>query len=213
MLTGNYIVRPGDATFDLDVISYQLTGSAVVDLAGNAITSTALPDSTGRLATLKNIAVDASIQVSSGVGFSTNPNVIPDKKGPVTAVPITFTTPVSGVTLAAIRVFYNGRSVSLRGASITGSGANYLLRLPAKSTTPKGFYTVQVLPTTGIRAISNGVAMTQTPQVYWGNGRSLGMTPTVRAKVAPVIVAVPLRVSVPESELMRVAEPRVMLPP
>jgi hypothetical protein len=182
VLTGNYIVRPGDVTFDLDVISYQVTGGAVVDLAGNATTNTALPDVAGRLATLKNIAIDASIKVSSGVGFSTNPNVIPDKRGAVTAVPITFTTPVSGVKLSAIRVFYNGRSISLRGASITGSGANYLLRLPARSTTAKGFYTVHVLPTTGIRAISNGAAMTQTAQVYWGNGRSLGMTPTARSK-------------------------------
>ena len=182
VLTGNYIVSPGDATFDLDVISYQVAGGAVVDLAGNATTNTALPDVAGRLATLNNIAVDASIQVSSGVGFSTNPNVIADKRRAVTAIPITFTTPVSGVKLSAIRVFYNGRSISLRGASITGSGANYLLRLPARSTTPKGFYTVQILPTTGIRAISNGAAMTQTLQVYWGNGRSLGMTPTARAK-------------------------------
>ena len=181
VLTGNYIVRPGDVTFDLDVISYQVTGG-VIDLAGNATTNTALPDAAGRLATLKNIAIDASLKVSSGVGFSTNPNVIADKRGPVSAVPITFTTPVSGVTLAAIRVFYNGRSISLRGASITGSGANYLLRLPARSTTPKGFYTVQVLPTTGIRAISNGAAMTQTLQIYWGNGRSVGITPTARAK-------------------------------
>jgi predicted nucleic-acid-binding Zn-ribbon protein len=182
VLTGNYIVRPGDVTFDLDVISYQVTGGAVVDLAGNATTNTALPDVAGRLATLKNIAIDASIKVSSGVGFSTNPNVIPDKRGAVTAVPITFTTPVSGVRLSAIRVYFNGRSISLRGASITGSGANYLLRLPARSTTPKGFYTVQVLPTAGIRAISTGAAMTETAQVYWGNGRSLGVKPTARAK-------------------------------
>ena len=42
-------------------------------------------------------------------------------------------------------------------------------------------YTAQ-RTTTGIHAISNGAAMTQTLQVYWGNGRSIGMTPTIKAK-------------------------------
>jgi len=182
VLTGNYIVRPGDVAFDLDVLAYQLTAPSVVDLAGNAITSTTLPNLADRLATLKNIAIDASIKVTTGSGFSTNPNVIPDRRGPVTAVPINFATPVSGVKLSAIRVFFNGRSISLRGASITGSGANYLLRLPARTTTPKGLYTVQILPTAGITAVSNGAPMTQTLQIYWGNGRSVGMTPTARAK-------------------------------
>jgi hypothetical protein len=181
-LTGNYIVRPGDVTFDLDVLAYQIAAPSVVDLAGNAITSTALPNLANRLANLKNIAIDGAIKVTTAAGFSTNPNVVPDRRVPVTAVPITFTTPVSGVKLSAIRVFFNGRSISLRGASITGSGANYLLRLPARTTTPKGLYTVQILPTAGITAISNSAPMSQTLQIYWGNGRSVGMTPTARAK-------------------------------
>ena len=181
-LTGTYTVSPGETSFDLDVISYSLTGNVVRDLAGNAHTTPVLPDTAGRLATLKNIAIDASIRVTSGASFSTNPNIIADKRVAVAAVPINFSTPVAGVTLSGIRLFFNGRSISLKGASITGSGANYVLRIPVRSTTPKGFYSVQILPTTGIHAISNGAAMTQTLQIFWGNGRSLGMAPTVRAK-------------------------------
>ena len=150
---------------------------------GNASTSTALPDSTGRLATVTNIAVDASIKVTAGVGFSTNAAVIADRRVAVRAVPITFSTPVTGVKLSAFRLYLNGRSVSLRGASITGRGASYVLRLPPRATSTKGFYTVQILPTTGIQAISNGAAMSQTLELYWGNGRSIGITPPVRAKV------------------------------
>ena len=180
-LTGTYTVQPGETTFDLDVIAYQLTGNSVVDLAGNAITTPTLPNTAGRLATLKNIAVDATIKVSSGAGFSTNPGVIADKRSAVTAVPITFSAPVSGVSLSAFRLYLNGRSVSLKGASVTGSGANYVLRLPARATSAKALYTLQIVPTTGIRATSNGAAMTQTLQIFWGNGRSLGMTPTPRA--------------------------------
>ena len=101
----------------------------------------------------------------------------------MTTVPIIFSTPVTGVKLAAFRLYLNGRSVSLRGASITGRGANYVLRLPSRATSAKGFYTVQILPTTGIQAISNGAAMSQTLELYWGNGRSIGITPPVRAKV------------------------------
>ena len=181
-LTGNYVVAPGDVTFDLDVLSYGLTGNAVLDLAGNALASTAQPDVYGQLATLKNIAIDATIQISSGTGFSTNPNLVADKRTAVSSVPITFSTPVTGVKLSAFRLFYNGRSISLRGASVIGNGANYLLRIPPRLTTLKGIYTVQVVTTTGIHAISNGAAMTQTLQVYWGNGRSIGMTPTIKAK-------------------------------
>jgi hypothetical protein len=181
-LTGNYYVSPGETAYTLDVLSYTLTGNAVLDLAGNPIASTTMPDSIGRLAALKKIAIDATIQVSGGNGFSTNPTVISDKRGAVTAVPITFSTPVTGVTLSAIRLYFNGRSVSLRGASITGSGSSYVLRLPPRATTAKGFYFVQVNPTTGIRAISNGAPMTQTLQLYWGNGRSLGIAPTARAR-------------------------------
>ena len=181
-LTGNYVVAPGDVTFDLDVISYGLTGNAVLDLAGNALASTAQPDVYGQLATLKNIAIDATIQISSGTGFSTNPNLVADKRTAVSSVPITFSTPVTGVKLSAFRLFYNGRSISLRGASVIGNGANYLLRIPPRLTAFKGIYTVQVVTTTGIHAISNGAAMTQTLQIYWGNGRSIGMTPTIKAK-------------------------------
>ena len=175
MLTGSYSVAPGEVAYPLDVVSYQLSANAILDAAGNAMTSTALPDAAGRLLTLKSLVIDASISVSSGAGFSTNPGVIADKRANVTAVPIIFSTPVKGVSLAAIRLSYNGRSVSLRGASITGSGTNYVLRLPARSTGLKGLYTIQVLPTTGIRAAFNDAAMTQTAQIYWGYGKSVGI--------------------------------------
>ena len=181
-LTGSYNVTPGEVAYPLDVVSYQLSANTILDAAGNAMTSSALPDAAGRLATLKNLVIDASISVSSGAGFSMNPGVIADRRANVTAVPIIFSTPVKGVSLAAIRLSYNGRSVSLRGASITGSGTNYVLRLPARSTSLRGLYTVQVLPTTGIRAVSNGAAMMQTAQIYWGYGRSVGIVTVAKKR-------------------------------
>jgi hypothetical protein len=179
ILTGSYTVSPGEVTTDLDIISYQFTGNSVFDTAGNVMTSTALPASGGRLATVKQLAIDAMIRVTSP-GFSVNPSVIANK-GIVTAVPIVFSTPVTGVSLAAFRLSFKNRSVSLRGASITGSGANYMLRLPAALTRARGFYRLEILPTAGIAAAANGAQMTQIAQIFWGNGVSLAPKPTARA--------------------------------
>ena len=73
----------------------------------------------------------------------------------------------------------NGRSVSLRGATLRGSGANYTLVLPAKTTNLNGIYTLEVGgqgPV--IRAIANGAELTTPSSIYWGKGRSVGMTST-----------------------------------
>jgi large repetitive protein len=179
ILTGSYTVSPGEVATDLDITSYQLTGNSVLDTAGNVMTTTALPASGGRLATVKQLAIDATIRVTSP-GFSVNPGVIANK-GIVRAVPIVFSTPVTGVSLAAFRLYFKNRSVSLRGASITGSGANYMLRLPAALTRTRGIYRLEILETTGIAAAANGAQMTQTAQIFWGNGVSLAPKPTARA--------------------------------
>ena len=178
-LTGTYVVSPGEMTSDLNVVSYTIV-SAIRDVAGNLLTSTALPPVQGQLATLKQIAINAAVSATAS-GFSTNPTQIPDKRVAVRVIPITFTTPVRGVSLSAFRLFYNNRSVSLAGARITGSGATYTLTLPVRATNLKGIYSLKILPTARIVAVSNGAIMTQTPQIYWGFGRSVGMAPTARA--------------------------------
>ena len=179
ILTGTYIVSPGETTSDLNVVSYAIV-SAINDLAGNLMTSVALPPVQGQLATLKQIAINGAV-TATATGFSTDPTIIPDKKIAVRVIPITFSTPVRGVSLSAFRLYYNGRSVSLVGATVTGSGASYTLTLPLRATNLKGIYTLKVLPTAGIVATANGAVMTQTPQIYWGYGRSVGMAPTARA--------------------------------
>ena len=179
ILTGNYVVSPGDTTSDLDVVSYTIV-SVINDLAGNALTSTALPAAPGQLATLKQIAINAVITATAN-GFSTDAAHIADKKIAVRVIPITFSTPVRGVSLASFRLFYNKRSIALTGAKLTGSGANYTLTLPVRATNLKGLYTLRITPNARIVAAANGAIMTQTPEIFWGYGRSVGMTPTARA--------------------------------
>jgi hypothetical protein len=189
MLTGTYIVGPGEVTPNLKVESFQLTGSPVLDLAGNPMTGTTVPDPIRILAAVKNIVVDGSIKASA-TGFNSDPTSIADKKVVVRVVPITFTAPVTGVTLANFRLYYNarpdgkniGRSVSLRGATLTGSGANYVLRLPPNVARFKGVYCLQVVNTSSIHAIERpDVAMTQTSEICWGYGKSIGITPLAKA--------------------------------
>jgi hypothetical protein len=71
---------------------------------------------------------------------------------------------------------------------VTGSGANYILRLPPNLARFKGLYTLQIVPTTGIQALENGAQMTETPQIFWGYGKSIGITPLAKAKVVSKVV-------------------------
>jgi hypothetical protein len=174
-LTGTYTVAAGHVSSDLDVLSYQITGP-VADLAGNVLAQAAVP--APRLATSRNIVVDAAIKLVAGTGFSTSIASFPDRKAAVTVVPITFSSPVSGVTLAALRLFYNGRLVSLKSATlkaVKGSTTQFELRLPTNLTNVKGFYQVQVLPGTGIAATQNGAVISAASSIYWGNGRTSGL--------------------------------------
>jgi hypothetical protein len=179
ILTGTYAVSPGETTSRLNVVSYTIV-SAITDLAGNPLTSTALPAAPDQLGTQKQIAINAVITATAN-GFSTDAARIADKKIVVRVIPITFSTPVRGVSLANFRLFYNNRSVALTGAKLTGSGANYMLTLPVRATNLKGLYTLRIMPNARIVATANGAIMTQISQIFWGYGRSVGMTPTPRA--------------------------------
>ncbi|MFM8892097.1 MAG: Ig-like domain-containing protein, partial [Planctomycetia bacterium] len=174
-LAGTYVIQPGNAATDLDVVGISPTGS-LRDLAGNPLTSTALPPASESLAGRHAIVVDGAVKVLPVAGFSTDPALVPAVRLPVGRVALTFTTPVTGVTVDSFRLFLNGRSVSLRGSRITGSGQNYTLILPARRTTPRGIYTLEVVGDAGIRAVANGAAMTQSSLFYWGRSQSVGIS-------------------------------------
>jgi len=178
-LTGIYVVEVGQRAPRLEVTSYTPVSGWILDLVGNPLASTALPGRAGTLAT-QSIAVDGSLKVAA-VGTSAVASTSPDRKGAVTVINLTFSAPVVGMKLAALRVLYNGRSVSLAGATLTGGGASYTLRLPPKLTTAKGLYTLQILRGNGIAAASNAAPLTQTLQLFWGNGRGVAAAPTPKA--------------------------------
>jgi hypothetical protein len=170
-LSGIYQIAVGDNASQLAIVASG--ASSVADIAGNPLTSiVSLPTPIPL-----GIAVDGAIRVSTPPGFSDDPARIPDRRVAVTSIPITFNTPVNGLSLASFKLMLNGRSVSLRGARLTGSGANYTLTLPSRLTNTRGIYSLQIIAA-NIKATSNGAAMAEDKFIYWGKGRSVGMTST-----------------------------------
>jgi hypothetical protein len=177
--TGSYVVRPGESTSGLKATSITASGSnRILDLAGNALVSQALPPDSGNFGGGVRVVVDGSVALLAvPPRFSADPYQVADAGISVTEVPIRFTTPVSGVTLAAFELSLDGRPVSLRNASLSGSGDRYTLRLPALLANPSGVYKLVVRADTGIAAISNGVGMSDPGELYWGKDRSIALTP------------------------------------
>jgi hypothetical protein len=171
-LTGTYVVAVGQSSTDLEVIAAAI--GTIRDLAGNASGNAALGLNT--MAAARGIAVDGAVRLVTPVGFSSNSAIVPDRRTAVTSIPITFNAPVTGLSLASFKLLLNGRSVSLRGARLTGSGANYTLTIPSRLTNTRGIYTLQI---SGYEAI------------YWGKGKSVGFTAArvvaTRAPARPAI--------------------------
>jgi hypothetical protein len=84
----------------------------------------------------------------------------------LTRLALTFNTPISGLSLAAIKLFYEGRSVTLTGATLTASGSTYTLTLPQASTSLRGLYRVRI---GGIQSgvTAAGVAMEPATNLFW----------------------------------------------
>jgi hypothetical protein len=179
-LAGTYTIQPGHVAADLDVVGIAPTGT-LQDLAGNPLTATALPPAADGLAARHAVVVDGAIKTLPVATLSTDPALIPALRLAVVKVPITFSTPVTGVTVNSFRLSLNGRSVSLRGAQVTGSGTTYTLVLPARRTTPRGIYTLEVVGDGSITAVANGASMTKAALYYWGRGQSIG--PRVNARL------------------------------
>ena len=183
MLTGTFTVVAGQTSSGLRVEAVSLTANGARDLAGNLLVATTVP---GQGINTNVVSVDAAVRANTPVGFSSNPSLIPDRRAAVTSIPISFNTAVSRFSLASIRLFLNGRSVSLRGARLVGSGANYSLLLPNRLTTTRGIYTLQI-SAANISAVANGAPMVADQAFYWGRGMSVGVaTVAATPKLPPV---------------------------
>jgi len=165
-LTFNYVVQVGDATPALAVTAMNLNGSLIADLAGNPGTGI-LPANPVVLG--GPVVIDAGIRAFSPALGSTPPGPVID--GTILNIPIVFTTPVQNLGIRAFRLFLNDRAISLSGAVLTGSGANYNLRIPSNATNLRGSYRLEVNgQATGVVSVAGNVPMTVTSNIYWQNG-------------------------------------------
>jgi hypothetical protein len=161
-LNGIYRVGGGALASPLSIISVANVSPIASDIAGNPVAG--LPPVP---VVLTGINVDSPISASA-IGFATDPAFAPTQTSAVTSIPIVFSTEVTGVSLADFQLFYNEReSVSLRGSTITGSGRNYTLTLPANLTNRIGSYRLAIGPSSAIRAVFGGAQLTAALNLYW----------------------------------------------
>jgi hypothetical protein len=169
--TFRYVASVGDVATRLDAAgpsAIALNRGEFRDQAGNiANLSLPLPGAPGSLSSSTAIAIDGAIKVAAGM-LTTAPETAPQITRSRTAIPITFNTPVTGLTLASIKLFYENRSVSLAGATLTGSGTSYTLTMPSQATTSlKGLYRLRIGGmNAGIMAAGN-VPLNSPVSFYW----------------------------------------------
>ncbi|MFM8494984.1 MAG: Ig-like domain-containing protein [Planctomycetia bacterium] len=175
--TGNYLVQIGQQTDKLRVTSVAAdVVDPIRDLAGNAIVAGTLPPDSDNLGTGIDVVIDGALRAHTSAPFSTSPLNVSNVGSAVTRIPIRFTAPVTGVTLAAFELYLDGRAVSLRDAQVSGTGADYAVNLPDLRANPSGIYSLVVRSDAGIRAIGTSVTMTEPSRIFWGKDRSLTAT-------------------------------------
>lgn len=179
---GMYTIRAGEFSADLDVTAI-ISNGTLRNARGNPLDET-LPPPTAGLAGRHQITVDARVRFLSHGAFSTDPRLVQDVGLQFRRIPITFSTPVTGLSLSALQLSLNGRPLPLRGAKLEGRGNTYLLLLPASRDRPVGIYTLSVAPGGGIWATSNGAAATSQVSLHWGYKQSVGMVPDAPRAVA-----------------------------
>ncbi len=161
-LNGSYRVAAGAVATPLSIISVANVSPIASDIAGNPFAS--LPTVP---VVLSGINVNGALQAFA-VGFSTNPAAPTTTTGSVTSIPISFSTDVTGVSLADFQLMYGERErVSLSTATITGSGRNYFLNLPANLTSRVGSYRLTIGPSLGIRPVVGLGSLTVASEFYW----------------------------------------------
>lgn len=164
-----YTVIIGQSTSSLSITSLNLGGSLITDRAGNASSPLVAPVTlSGPIVIDAAIAAFAASPPNAPPGFGTSVATAPAYAGPVNRIQIRFNVPVRNFTLASLRLFLGSRAVSLKGATLTGTGANYTLTLPSLLTNPLGIYRLEINGTlTGVVAVNGGSPMTTSSNIYW----------------------------------------------
>jgi hypothetical protein len=139
-----------------------LNGGSIKDGIGNAANlATFIP------ATSSTVVINALIRASTSPGLGTTPGTAPSYATSLTKIIFTFNTPVTGMTMNAIKLFFEGRSVSTTGATLTGSGTTYTLTLPSNLTSLKGLYRLRIGGSQSGITAADGTPLEPALNYYW----------------------------------------------
>ena len=129
LFTGAYTVALGESTQGADLIVTVDPSTTLTDLAGNALVIPIPATQTG-------VIIDGSVTLAAEMEWGPNPG------NGYSTVSIELSTGVTGMNLGAFELTHNGRTISLRGASLVETDtSNYVLVLPPRiaSMTGDGF--------------------------------------------------------------------------
>ena len=154
-MIGHYTVGLAEVA---DQLSISSTSANILDLAGNQFVHSSSNSLVSSL--LSGIQIDGSITVADN-----GANWGPQPEEGYRSVTIDLTADVTGVTLDAFTVTHNGRTISLRDASLQQTtSANYVLRLPNRVANLTGGFTITIF-STDIRTITHNYEDMDSPIV------------------------------------------------
>jgi hypothetical protein len=128
LFTGTYTVELGESTqgADLIVTVDPYPSTTLTDLAGNALVIPSPATQTG-------VKIDGSITLAADMEWGPNPG------NGHSHVLIELSTGVTGMDIGAFTLEHNGRSISLRDASLVATdSSNYILVLPPRIASMSG---------------------------------------------------------------------------
>jgi hypothetical protein len=134
LFTGTYTVAFGESTQGASLTVTVDPSTTLTDLAGNALVIP-LP------ATQTGVKIDGSVTLAVDMDWGPNPG------NGYSTVSIELSTGVTGMDLGAFELTHNGRTISLRGASLVETDAsNYVLVLPPRiaNMTGDGSYIIAI---------------------------------------------------------------------
>ncbi|MDA7937969.1 Ig-like domain-containing protein, partial [Pirellulales bacterium] len=134
LFTGAYTVALGESTQGADLIVTVDPSTTLTDLAGNALVIPIPATQTG-------VIIDGSVTLAAEMEWGPNPG------NGYSTVSIELSTGVTGMNLGAFELTHNGRTISLRGASLVETDtSNYVLVLPPRiaSMTGDGSYIIAI---------------------------------------------------------------------
>ena len=126
LFTGMYTVALGESTQGADLIVTVDPSTTLTDLAGNALVIPSPATQTG-------VIIDGSITLAAEMEWGPNPG------NGYSHVLIELSTGVTGMDIGAFTLEHNGRTISLRDASLVATdSSNYILVLPPRIASMSG---------------------------------------------------------------------------